>query len=374
MKLTAQLKLLTTSEQANLLHETMAAVNAAATYAARVGFDRQVYGQVSIHRACYLEIRAKFGLPSNVAIRAIAKAVECFARDKAVCPEFSPDSAVPCSDRTYRITSLQTVSLATIHGRIKVPYVVGDYFKSMLARKMGEADLIFRDGQFYLYVTVEFPEEPPIEVKDFIGVDLGIVQLATDSEGEASSGEAVDRNRKRRQTARKQHQRKGTKGARRKLKRMSGRQHRFQTTTNHLISKKLVAKAKAQSSGIALEDLKGIRDRLEDTVSRRFRRRFGNWSFLQLRTFIGYKARLAGVLVVPVDPRNTSRTCSACGHCEKANRKSQAEFCCKQCGFSLNADWNAALNLRQRGREVWAASKPAPKVATAQVSDKTVKL
>ena len=49
-----------------------------------------------------------------------------------------------------------------------------------------------------------------------------------------------------------------------------------------------------------------------------------------------------------VDPRNTSKTCSRCGHCERGNGKNQAEFSCKHCGFSANADWNAARNHRLR--------------------------
>lgn len=209
MKLTAQLRLMPDPQQADTLLVTMRAVNAAASHAARVGFGRKVYGQVSIHHACYRDIREQFGLPSNIAIRAIAKAVDCFARDKTICPEFDPLGAIPCSDRTYRITSPQQVSIATVSGRLKVPYVVGEYFAGMLSRKMGEADLVYRDGKFYLYISVEFQEEPPIEAKDFLGVDLGITNIATDSTGEQFSGEKVQRNRRRRATARKQYQRKG---------------------------------------------------------------------------------------------------------------------------------------------------------------------
>jgi len=193
---------------------------------------------------------------------------------------------------------------------------------------------------------------------------MGIVQIAADSTGESFSGEAIDHNRKRRATARKQYQRKGTKSAKRRLKKMSGRQARFQKWVNHGIGKRLVTKAKALGVGIALEELKGIRTRIETTVKgKRFRRRFGNWSFSGLRLCIEYKARLVGVPVVFVDPRNSSRTCSKCGHCEKANRKSQSVFKCKHCGFSENADLNAACNLRSRGEQAWAVSKPTPKVA-----------
>ncbi len=362
MKLTVQVKLLPDAEQAEFLLDTMRAMNAAATHAASVGFDHGIFGQVFIHGLTYYAIREQFHLGAQHAVRAIGKAVDAFARDKTICPVFDPLGAVPLDDRLYRLIGLQTASVNTTAGRIRCPFVVGDYFAGMLSRRMGQADLVYRDGMFFLYVTVDFEEPPPIEPAEWLGVDLGIINLAADSTGETFSGEQVDRNRKRQATARKQHQRKGTKSARRKLKRMSGRQARFQRHTNHEISRRLVNKAKAQSAGIALEDLKGIRDRIEGTASRKFRRRFGNWSFRHLRQCIEYKARLAGVPVVTVDPRNTSRTCSECGHCEKANRKTQSEFRCLHCGFSTNADLNAALNLRARA---WAACRPAPKVADA---------
>ena len=68
----------------------------------------------------------------------------------------------------------------------------------------------------------------------------------------------------------------------------------------------------------------------------------------QLRGFLEYKARLAGVVLVTVDPAYTSQACSECGHCEKANRRSQSEFVCKGCGHVAHADTNAALNVRGR--------------------------
>jgi len=271
---------------------------------------------------------------------------------------FRPDGAVPLDDRLYRLIGMQTASINTTAGRIKVPFVVGDSFSGMLSRKMGQADLVHRNDEFFLYVTVDYEEQPPIEPTDWLGVDLGIVNLATDSTGEVFSGERVDRNRRQQATARKQYQRRGTKRARRQLKPMSGRQRRFQRWVNHNISKRLVEKAKAQSAGIALEDLKGIRSRVEDTVSKRFRRRFGNWSFHHLRQCIEYKARRAGIPMALINPQNSSRTCSQCGHCSKNNRKTQSKFCCTHCGYSVHADYNAALNLR-----AWATGKLASKVA-----------
>lgn len=349
MKLTIQVKLLPTPEQAEALLATMTAFNAAASFAAKVGFDAGVFSVPSIHKLCYYELRDRFGLSAQMAVRAIGKAAEVFKRDKTVCPEFRPTGAMTYDERILSWKGVDKVSILTLSGRILAPYIFGEYQRSSLARLKGQVDLIYRDDLFFLFATCDIPEEPTLAVNDFIGVDLGIVNLASDSTGETFSGATVERNRKRMATARKQYQRKGTNNAKRRLKAMSGRQRRFQTNVNHTISKRIVGKAKALRCGIAIEDLTHIRTRIEDTVGRKFRRRFGNWSFSQLRLFIEYKCRLAGVPVIAVDPRNSSRTCNVCGHCEKANRKSQAEFRCQHCGHSTNADFNAARNLRVRG-------------------------
>ncbi len=84
-----------------------------------------------------------------------------------------------------------------------------------------------------------------------------------------------------------------------------------------------------------------------------------SWAFSQLRTFLSYKAAWAGIEVTLVNPRNTSRTCSQCGYCAKANRHSQASFRCQQCGFCLHADINAAINIAR-------AAVKQPMVATHQ--------
>lgn len=371
MKLTLQLKLLPSKEQALALLETMRRFNAAATFAARIGYEAGKFSKPSIQKLAYRECREKFGLSAQMAVRAVAKAAECFSRDKTVCPIFRENGAMTYDERILSFKDCHRVSILAVGaGRLMVPYVFGQYQAANLARIRGQCDLVHRGGMFFLYCTIEFAEPPPVEVEDFLGVDLGIVNLATDSTGEQFSGGKVERNRKRRATARKQYQRKGTRRARRRLKKMSGKQGRFQHHTNHEISKRLVEKAKAQSIGIALEDLRGIRTRVEDTVSKRFRRRFGNWGFYDLRRKIAYKAQRAGVPVIFIDPRNTSRTCSECGYCHKRNRKSQERFVCEHCGHSSNADLNAACNIARLGR----FSKPAPKVATASVSGKAAGL
>jgi putative transposase len=244
---------------------------------------------------------------------------------------------------------IDLVSLLTLTGRVIVPFVLGAYQRERFTLHKGQADLVLReDGKWFLLVTVDVPEGAPVPVTDFVGVDLGIVQIATDSDGTAYSGKPVEDVRQKHNLQRKRLQRKNTKGAKKKLKRVSGKESRFRRYENHCISKRIVETARRTERGIALENLQGIRARVT-AQSGDARNRLSGWAFAQLGEFVDYKARLACVPVVFVDPRNTSRTCSECGHCEKGNRKSQDRFSCKACGFEANADWNAARNIRALG-------------------------
>jgi putative transposase len=269
---------------------------------------------------------------------------------------------------------LDKVSLWALGGRMIVPLIYGEYQEERFDRMRGRVDLVYRGGKFFLYSTVDLPDDGPIEPEGFLGVDLGIVNIATDSDGDTYSGEAVERTRRRHQENCKRFQKLGSKGVKRKLKKLAGREARFRKHENHCISKALVQKAKETDRGNALEDLKGIRD--QTTFRAKDRDRQTGWSFSRLRLFVEYKAQLAGVPIVLVDPRNASRTCSNCGHCEDGNRKSQAKLLCKHCGYSANADFNAALNIRDRA----AVNQPqnwrsmTPDSDPGEISRKAVRL
>jgi IS605 OrfB family transposase len=347
MKLTLQLQLLPSAEQKADLLATMARFNEAASFAAEQGFAAKRFGQVNLHRLCYAAIRQCFGLSSQMAVRAITKAVETFRRDKTRCPKFKTYGAITYDERVLSFKGLTAVSLWGLSGRHRIPFVCGAYQKALQARIKGQADLVYRDKKVFLLCTIVLPEAAPIESKDALGVDLGIVNLATDSTGEVFSGNKVEEVRQHYAHRRATLNRVGTKSARRRLSKIRRRESSFRRNENHRIAKRLVAKAKATGCVIVLEALQGIRDRVS-VQGKRQRARHSGWSFAQLRLFVEYKARLAGVPVVLVDPRNTSRTCSRCGHCAKGNRRSQADFCCLHCGFSTNADYNAARNIRAK--------------------------
>ena len=346
MKLTLQLKLVPTPEQHMALLETMHAFNAAASYAASVGFRDHVFSQVPIHNRCYRELRDRFGLSSQMAVRAIGKAVETFRRDKTVCPVFKPEGAITYDERILGWKGPAHVSLLTLQGRAIVAMIYGEYQTGFLPRLQGQVDLVYREGTFYLHATIEVPEDTPIQPTRFLGVDLGIVNIATDSDGNSYTGETIEVVRSRDATARQTYQSTHTKSAKRRLKQMAGRQARFQRNVNHTIAKHLVQQAQDTKAAIVLEELTGIRDRVR--LRKRQRAKHANWSFRQLREFLAYKCQRAGIPLLFVDPRNTSRTCNRCGYVDKKNRRSQADFSCIRCGHHAHADLNAAKNLATR--------------------------
>jgi putative transposase len=349
VKLTVQLQLLPDHEQAAALRNTVERFNEAANWVAAECFARREANQFHVRKFAYRHLRDHFGLSSQTAQLCIKNVCDAYKRDKTKRVRFRKDAAIVYDQRTMSFKGIDRVSLLTLAGRVVVPFILGTYQRERFTLHKGQADLVFRkDRKWFLLVTVDVPDGTPTPTTDFLGVDLGLVNIATDSDGNTHSGEQVEEVRRKHNRQRKRLQRRNTKGAKKKLKRIAGKEARFRRHENHVIAKRIVETARRTGRGIAVEELTGIRERVTARGGDA-RNRLGGWSFHQLRSFIEYKARLAGVTVMAVDPRNSSRTCAECGHCEKANRKSQSEFSCRSCGHTANADANAARNLRALG-------------------------
>jgi putative transposase len=345
---TDMLKLAPSAKEGDALLATMQACNAAATRAAEVAFQHRTANKIRLQALCYAELREQYGLSAQMAIRAISKACEAYKRDKTIQPKFRPLGAVAYDQRILSWKGRDRASILTLGGRIIVPIIwQGRWLGTTGTTLRGAADLICRDGSFYLATVIDVPEPPRgPEPDEWLGVDLGMVNLATDSDGTNYSGKAVRAVRYRNRQLRARLQSKGTKSARRLLRRRRRRESRFARDVNHVISKAIVREAEGTGRGIKLEDLSGIRGRV--TVRTAQRADAHSWAFWQLRQFIAYKARLAGVPVVLVDPRNTSRECPECGHIDKANRPSRDVFACRRCGLAGPADHIAARNIAGR--------------------------
>jgi putative transposase len=349
MRLIAAIQLLPTPEQADALKRTLETANAACNYISRVAWESKTFRQFPMHRLTYQAVRETFHLAAQLAVRCIAKVADAYKLSRKTQRMFQPQGAVPYDDRilSYNMSGSE-VSIWTLEGRQSIPFVCGERQRELLATQRGETDLALVRGKWYLFAACEVETPEPIDAEGILGVDLGIVNLATDSDGETFSGQHIERRRQRYLMRRQALQKVGAKSAKCRLRRLAGRQRRFQKDTNHQISKRLVAKAERTKRTLVLEDLKGIRTRAK-VKGRGQRARHSNWAFGQLRRFISYKAQRAGVTVSFVDPAYTSQRCSVCGHTERRNRKSQAEFCCAVCDHQLPADYNAAINIE------WAA-------------------
>jgi IS605 OrfB family transposase len=346
MKLSIQIQLKPSTQQALLLSETLQRCNSACDHISRTGWDAETLRQYDLHKLVYKDVRERFDLSAQVSVRCIAKVADTYKADCKARHTFSKYAAQPYDDRIFRFCSDTLVSIWTLAGRQKIEYVCGEKQRELLKYRKGEVDLMFVRKKWYLSVCCDIPEPDDIEALDVLGVDFGIVNLATDSNGVKYSGEKVEKQRRIMKHRRRNLQRKGTRSATRKLKKLSSKQSRYQKDVNHCISKAIVQTAQRYSSAIALEQLEGITKRVK--ASRRQRAKLHNWAFAQLRAFITYKAKMLGIPVILVDPRNTSRTCPDCGVIDKKNRKTQADFQCIGCGHAGHADHIAARNIRAR--------------------------
>jgi putative transposase len=348
MKLIAQVRLDATPEQHDALLRTMETANKARNYLSGRAWDAKVLRQYDLHKLAYYDTREEFpDLSSQIVVRCIADVADSYKLDDKTMRTFKPYGAISYDDRilSWR-TDRRMVSIWTVDGRQKIPYKSGKRQDLMLKAMQGQADLIYRDGRFYIHQCCNIEAPDPSDPDGWIGVDLGVVNIATDSDGNEFSGDKVEARRAWYENRRRVLQSVGTKSAKRKLRKMSGRQSRFQKDTNHRISKAIVAKARRHNLGIALEDLSGITKRT--TVRKAQRSRHHNWGFYQLRQFVLYKAKIFGVPVQLIDPRYTSQECPTCGHVSKKNRPDRDTFCCEQCGFSGRADHIAAINIAAR--------------------------
>jgi putative transposase len=348
---TLSLSLRPTSEQKAVLLATIEAFNAACSYVSAYAWKEREFNSYRLRKATYREVRETFGLPARLAQHAIAKVANAYKGSKAVKAEFRRHGAVTYDRRVFRLIEVSGVSMTLVSGREKIQLSPGGYHADRLRdAQIGEVDLCYlpEKQRVRLHLSLKRPTPEEQEPEGVLGVDLGIVNLAVTSDGEVFSSQAVRGLRRRHLRLRTRLQKTGTKSAYRRLKQRRRKERRFATHVNHCVSKKIVAVAKGTGRAIALEELKGIRRRI--TVRRAQRATFSAWSFAQLGEFVRYKAETAGVALIQVDPRNTSRTCPACGCIDKANRKDQRSFSCVACRHSGLADQIAATNIAFRGR------------------------
>lgn len=382
---TIRIQLNTTPEQAVLLMQTMQEYTVCFNEVCEYADTHHVSNGVELHKATYLSQRLSSHLPSQLICAARVKATEAIksvltrrkkqqvkyqqklkvAAKKGFTPKPLVLAKTPHSQlcairydarsflfkREERIVSLVHVQQeGKVRNRTVMSVRVPAYYEQYLTPKWEQesADLIYRQGTFWLHLVVSAHIVPVEATGETVGVDVGMSRLAVTSQPRFFGNKQVKETNNRYFRLRRDLQSKGTRSAKRHLKKLSGRIARFQKNANHVVAKQLVSSVNAGDT-LVMENLTDIRERtIQRREKRQQRREHANWSFAQLQSFVAYKAAWKGVTVAFIDPRYTSQGCSKCGFVSRANRKSQSEFSCTRCEYKNNADYNAALNIRTK--------------------------
>ena len=372
-----------TPEQAQALHRTLEQHTACFNAVAAEGFTTSCSNGVELHKRTYYPLRAEYpDLPAQLVCAARVKATEAVKsaltwkskKEKAYAqkvenarkqgkpiapfkPVSTPQSTCACiryDQRSYWVKwDTSTCSLATVNGRVEMPFTVPAHLMPYIGYKTCGADLCNRKGRYTLHIVVSIPAPTVEPSQEVIGVDLGLNHPAVTSHRHFLGERRWKEQERRTFRLKRKLQAKGSRSARRHLKKLSGKQFRRRKDHDHVLSKRIVQNTPIGAT-IALENLKNIRETSQmgrgkhDSKKRDNKRRLHSWSFAQLYSFVEYKAEGHGISVVKVDPRHTSQTCSFCRFQHRSNRRSQSLFKCRACGYTLNADLNASYNIREK--------------------------
>lgn len=260
-------------------------------------------------------------------------------------------------NRDWSYLSNGQLSINTLDGRVKASPVChgfSQYFDGIW--KFGLAKLLKSGNKWYLHIsaTKEVADFDKQEVKHVVGIDRGLRFLATiyDEQGNTAffDGKAIMRKRAKYQKLRATLQAKGTKSAKRRLKKLSGRENRWMSDVNHRLSKTLVQKYGADTLFV-LENLNGVSFERAD-LPKSLRSQNKSWAFYQLEQFLTYKAHLNNCEVVEVSAKYTSQRCPKCGVIKKDNRNhGKHEYRCANCGYRSNDDRIGAMNIQLLGTQ-----------------------
>jgi len=339
---TVKCKLQVDKEMADVLREVLNRFANCCNDILALSKEHKTSNKVKLQHLCYYDLKAKYQLQANLVIRAIARVAEAL-KGKRPPKQFRPTS-MSLDARTFSfIEKKEEVSIATHAGRKHIKLAIGNFQRGLLkGQKPRSAAVSYNRNKKVFYVNIVLEKEVTVPSGgNPVGVDRGLYNLATTSNGQKFPGKQVMHTRKRYAQLRQRLQSKGTKSAKRRLKQLSGKESRWMKDMNHCISKAIVDNCKFGDM-IVLEELTYIRDRLQ--VARKQRRTLHSWAFGELQQFIEYKATEAGIPVVYIDPRYTSQRCSRCG---EIGVRRKHNFWCPYCHLSNHADFNAAYNIQR---------------------------
>src|SRR5215469_16967808 len=394
--ITAKLKLITPPEQFVALRETQLAYRDALNAVSHYAFEQGKTSNVTkLHKGFYAELRARNGLPSQLACSVERQVAATYKglwtkllknaehRRKKITkkrfkgldqpPHYSSPTVQYTYERDYTFQRNQQVRIGTLNGRISISYQGYDQHTALIRQgaTIGDAKLWYEQSRktFYLLVSlsIDVPDLTPAYLQEVVGVDVGIRYLAvtSTSTGKASfhPGKRTRHQANHYARLRKRLQQKGTRGAKRRIRRIAQRERRLKLQANHVLAKQLIKEH--PHTLIGLEHLTDIRERTKrrkrkrkkngkgfervSAKARKANRVYSQWSFAELYALLSYKAALSGSLAIKVDADYTSKRCPRCGHTAEENRPNKGLLLvCQQCGYRLHADLVGARNVTMR--------------------------
>ncbi len=356
-------KLIVPSDFRGEIDRTMEGFADACNQILEVAKRENCWNTTKLHHLVYKPVREATGLKANHVCQAIRRVIGNAKAVKQI-HKFRPAS-ISLDVRTFSYKEeSQSVGVTLMCGRVEFKLSIGGYQIALLRGQTPTSATLnkTKKDDYFINFVVDIPTQPTGKTPRVIGVDLVRRDITTTSTGESWSGKQIQSVRDRYSKVRANVQSKRTRSSRRLLRRLSGRERKFQEWVNHNISKQLVQESKRMNASLAFEDLTNIRQSLNTKPRSKIeRRRTNNWAFYQLRLFVGYKANIAGVKVIFVPPAYTSQTCSRCGHVHPIKGKSYRNgkvFKCGHCGFEHDADINAAKNIAALGLSVIQPESP----------------
>ncbi|MFB2875628.1 RNA-guided endonuclease InsQ/TnpB family protein [Floridanema aerugineum] len=361
--LTLVVRLDVSENQRKLLADTSSAFASACNWINET-VNPNLTNRNSIQAVCYRDVKTKFGLTSNHVVRACARvgANRLTAKQKGKKVKGFKPTSFDCDARTFRfIEENWSVSISTTGKRATIPLKASNYHRGKLAGQEPTSAQVclHKDGYWYVHIQLKSEPREPLKTDNAIGVDFGRRDIAVTSTGKSWSGKHIQDVRDRYSQVRTSLQKKtnqGTRTTRRRcrqiLQRLSGRERRYQAWLNHNISKAIILEARNTQSFVAIEDLTGIREGLNNKPrSKTERRRINYWAFYQLRTFLEYKGIKEGVKIIAVNPAYTSQSCHCCLH---IGIRTEKKFKCvnQQCGWIGDADENGSKTIALLGLSV----------------------
>lgn len=252
-------------------------------------------------------------------------------------------SSIRYDARTFTLRN-QQLTISSIEDRIKIIISIYDYAKNYFQNwKLLKTGYLSKIGkQFYFTFLFESDKIQKINGTETIGLDRGVINVIATSNKELVSGKLLRKNKRKYLYLKRKLQAKGTRSAKKLLKKISTKEKRFSLNFLHSLTKKMVSTTNVET--YVLENLSRIKSKKHNKKSNKI---VSNWGFKLFEELLKYKAEAKGINIEYVNPSYTSQVCSGCQNLDKESRN-KGIYRCNNCGLKIHADINAAINIRNR--------------------------